>query len=59
MPLLRRPLPFRLDLAQSQVDQLDRRVIAREVPLVADGLAHLAAQTLDGVGGVEHLADLG
>ena len=59
LPLLRRPLPFRLDLAQSQEDQLDRRVIAREVLLVADGLAHLAVQTLDGVGGVEDLADLG
>lgn len=33
--------------------------IAREVPLVADGLARLPVQAFDRVGGVEDLADLG
>jgi len=58
MSLLWWPLPFRLDLPQCQVDQLDCRVIARKMSLVPDRLADLAMQALDRVGRVDDLADL-
>lgn len=51
--------PLCRDVPQRQVDQLGGRLVAGEMPLVPDRLADLAAQTFDGVGGVQNLAHLG
>lgn len=53
MPLGWRSFPCRLDLPQREIDQFDRRLVAREVTLVADRLADPTVQTLDGIGGVD------
>jgi len=59
MPLLRWALLLGGDVAQRQVDQLGRRLVARKVPFVADRLTDLAMQVLDRIGGVDDLAHLG
>ena len=58
MPRDRWILPLRRDVTQRQPNQLGRRFVTREATFVADALSDLAVQTLNGVGGVEHLAHL-
>src|SRR6516225_10470266 len=48
-----------LDVADRQPQQLDDRVIVREVAPVLDDLAQLVVQALDRVRGVDDLPDLG
>ena len=55
MPFLRRSFPFRFDLPQREVDQLNGRIVVRE----SDGLSHQAVQALDRIGGVDNLSDFG
>src|SRR4030095_2872714 len=59
--LLLRPLPgaFVLDVADGQPEQLDHRVVVREVPPILDDLPKLEVQRLDRVRGVNDPAELG
>ena len=50
--------PLCRDVPQRQVDQLRGRLVAGEMPLVANRLADLAVQALNRVGRVQDLADL-
>jgi hypothetical protein len=42
------PGPFVLDVGDGQPDQLDDRVVGREVPAVLDDFADLEVERLDG-----------
>jgi len=53
MPLDRRVLPLRGDVAERQPYQLGRRFIVREMTAPAHGFAHFAVQTFDRVGRVD------
>ena len=59
MPFLRVPFPLGLDVVQRLIDQLGCYLAVRELPFVADCLADLTAQTLDRVGRVGDLPQLG
>jgi hypothetical protein len=57
--LLTLPGAFVLDVADGQPEQLDHRVVGREMPAVLDDLAELEVERLDRVRGVDDLAELG
>ena len=55
-PSDRRILPLHTDVAQGQSDEFGGGFVIREVTFITDALAHATVQTLNGVGGVNHLA---
>ena len=58
MPFPGRVFPLRRDVPQRQVNHFRRRLVAGKMPFVANRLADLAVQALDGVGGIQILAHL-
>src|SRR5664279_3613263 len=52
-------LPPSLGFGDREVDQLPSGVLGGEVPARLDDLPGLAVERFDGVGGVDHAADLG
>ena len=57
-PLTRRRLPLLLGAVQDQEEELQRRVVGREMSPGPDGAAELGVQGLDRVGGVDPFSDV-
>src|SRR5271157_2279881 len=58
LPMVRCLSPIGGDIAQSQPDQLARRVVTGEMPASFDDFPEAGIHTFDRIGGVDHSPDL-